>query len=334
MREISLAESMLTHPVRTKSLPMRSPATILEPPCIFRQERAADVQCVCTSGRTRRMIPAYTCSIKGVCTVHDHWLPTDSSVALCRLCNYRQAEAKDRKLAWAVGVTTVLKRKSDLLPRTLTSLAKAGWHEPRLFVDGSTHDDWRGVKFPITVRESINALANWWLGMQELYVRNPLADRYMMVEDDVLFTVKARNYLDRVKWPGAGYLNLYTTPAKREASGGRQGFFQTPRHIMGLGALALVFDRDSITKILSSAYFVEAFRPFDLKTMKRKENPHRARMHQDGHVAKAMKAIGMSEFCHAPSIVQHLGGKSSTMGHNSNPDSDCFDENFDLEKLL
>jgi hypothetical protein len=311
--------------------PTHSPTNeLLEPPCVFRKESAGTVACVCASGRLNRQVPAYRCELKGVCAVNERWLPKDPSVSLCRLCKERKAEADGRKLVWQVGVTTVPHRKFDLLPRTLAGLAKAGWEEPRIFVDGGTCDDWKGVKYPVTLRDKLHGLGNWWLGMQELYARNPMADRFMMVEDDVLFLPHVRQYLDALTWPGEGYLNLYTAPGNTPVAAGRQGFFKVPVHHMGLGALALVFNRDSIVKILASPYFIEAFRPFDLKTMTRKPNPHRVRMHQDGHVAKAMKAIGWSEYCHFPSLVQHIGEKKG----RTNAESDCFDPKFDLQGLL
>jgi hypothetical protein len=316
-----------------KTIPPRPvPLTneLLEPPCIFRKESAGTITCVCVSGRLNRQVPAYRCELKGVCAVNERWLPKDPNVTLCRLCKERKAEASDRKLVWQVGVTAVSERKSTLLPRTLAGLAKAGWDSPRLFVDGGTCDDWKGSQYPVTVRDKLHGLGNWWLGLHELYARNPMADRFMMVEDDVLFLPNVRQYLDALTWPGEGYLNLYTAPGNTPVAAGRQGFFKVPVHHMGLGALALMFNRDSITKILASAYFVEAFRPIDLKTMTRKPNPHRARMHQDGHAAKAMKAIGWSEYCHFPSIVQHLGEKKG----RANAESDCFDEKFDLRGLL
>lgn len=314
----------------TENTQSASNNSTLEPPCIYRKEITGAVPCVCVTGRNNRVVPGYRCELKGTCTVTDRWLPKDSAVTLCVLCKERKAESDGRRLVWQVGVTAVLQRKSNLLPQTLASLAKAGWDSPRIFVDGGTADDWRGVKYPVTVRDKINGLGNWWLGMQELYARNPMADRYLMVEDDVLFLPNVRQYLDALKWPGEGYLNLYTAPGNTPVANGKQGFFKVPTAHMGLGALALVFNRDSIVKLLSSSYFVEAFRPFDLRTMTRKPNSHRARMHQDGHAAKAMKAVGWSEYCHFPSIAQHMGDKKG----RDNAESDCFDPSFNLKELL
>jgi hypothetical protein len=315
----------------------------VDPPCIYRLDQLEDVPCHCPRGN--RKIASYGCEQFGQCTVSKIFVATDRRIVSCRLCNVRKEKSDPPKkgLTWQVGLTTILKRKDNLLARTLISLARAGWENPRLFVDGGSLDDWRGCQYPITVHEKTHAYGNWWLGMQELYVRNPLADRYLMVQDDVIFVKGLRNYLDAVPWPGPGYLNLYTMPKNHLHAAGKQGFFQANQHQRGLGALALVFDHRSIVKLLASEHMIEKFRPADVTTGQVKERHWRAKKAIDGGVVDAMGHAGMVEWCHNPSLVQHTGGVQgegpkalnlSQLGHR-NPDSPSFPgEGFDARTLL
>src|SRR5580693_4976412 len=97
-------------------------------------------------------------------------------------------------IRWAVGVTTVPARRDDLLPQTLTSLAKAGFDRPRLFVDSDQWSDswgrWRETHslFPSFSFRSpaLGVAANWVLSLHELWMRNPEANRFAMFQDDIL----------------------------------------------------------------------------------------------------------------------------------------------------
>lgn len=324
--------SSLVRPTSTAAVPAADLAgeQLIDPPCIFRRKSLGMIQCSCKN----KMVEAFSCVVKSVCTVSSTLRPRDPAVEICRLCSMRRLtpEPPQRALTWQVGLTTILKRKYDLLPATLASLMTAGWEKPRLFVDGGTQEDWKGWDIPITVHPKTHPYGNWWLGMQELYVHNPTADRYLMVQDDVKFVRGLRSYLDVVPWPGAGYLNLYTFPDNQEHAKGRRGFFRANMRKRGLGALALVFDKASIVAVLSSAHLIEKFRPIDVNTGKDKDQPWRAKQAIDGGVVEAMNKAGMSEWCHNPSLVQHTGQKSS-LGHR-NPDAPEFDENFNLKSLI
>src|SRR5688572_13834079 len=93
---------------------------------------------------------------------------------------------------WAYGVTTVPKRRRDLLPRTLGSLAAGGFAAPWLFVDGCDElPGWRaefvapGRAAGVTCRYPlVRAYANWGLALGELWLRDPHADRYAVFQDD------------------------------------------------------------------------------------------------------------------------------------------------------
>lgn len=310
----------------------------LEPPCIHRRMELGLVPC-----DKGQKVLAYDCAIFGRCTADPKHIAGDLKIKTCRFCEKRLDPhfgpvQKQQTPTWAVGLTTFLGRKDTTLPRTLSSLARAGWEEPTVFVDGGTLKDWSDFSLPVRIHPKTHAYGNWWLGMQELYIRNPTADRYLMVQDDVIFVRGLRDYLNVARWPGKGYLNLYTFPQNGKLAKG-EGFFRASTEHRGLGALALVFDQVSIVELLSSKHMIEKFRPVHVETGASKAKPWRATKAIDGGVVEAMNQIGMSEWCHMPSLVQHIGGKSngekSSIGNGSNPDAPSFPgEDYDARNLL
>lgn len=152
---------------------------------------------------------------------------------------------RGRRLRWACGVTTVPGRRADVLPRTVRSLAAAGFDRPWLFVDGC--DDlqgWRreygldadrecepahGVRAAgVTCRyPRVRAYASWVLALAELYYRDPLAERFALFQDDVVCVGGLRAYLEAASaaaWPGSGapgavgkgYWNLWLNPRSED----------------------------------------------------------------------------------------------------------------------
>jgi hypothetical protein len=131
-------------------------------------------------------------------------------------------------ITWAYGVTTIPLRRTDYLPKTLESLARAGFDRPRLFVDGSQSDvryrDFGELETTFHY-PAVRLYGNWILALWELFLRNPGAQRYALFQDDLLACTNLRQYLERVPYPkGGGYLNLFSSPAnelgcKKDRSG-------------------------------------------------------------------------------------------------------------------
>ncbi len=205
---------------------------------------------------------------------------------------------------WAYGITTVPQRASTLLPQTIASLASAGFDKPRLFVDGS--DDSAGWKalFPnkeISLHQpALRTAGNWVLSAHELLMRNPLCDRYAIFQDDLVAVRNLRAYLDTYRVHRQGYWNLYTFPQNQAQSRGK-GWFTTPHR--GLSALALVFSREGLMRLLS-----------DYQIVARPTDQHRGWHNIDGGIVEAMKRAGYQEWVHDPSLVQHTGDQSVS-GH-------------------
>lgn len=244
-------------------------------------------------------------------------------------------------LKWAVGVTTVPARRGDLLPRTLRSLAAAGFAgpaRPRLFVDGA--DAGTALSYETEHRDhcvsarwpALRVAGGWWSALLELYIRQPDADRYAIFQDDVIACRGLRAYLERVPWGadakdpnvlGEGdYLNLVTYPENQALAppprrGGRPAGFY-PSNQRGKGAQALVFRRVGVVGLLTSPEF--ATRP---------QNLARGWRNVDGGIADAFRAAGQREWVHDPSLCRHVGEKTTfNIGADGRPRVQPLDLSF------
>ncbi len=234
---------------------------------------------------------------------------------------------KDDSYHWAYGVTTVPRRRADLLPRTLASLAAGGFDRPWLFVDGC--DDlqgWRrefvdaGRAAGVTCRYPlVRAYANWCLALAELYARDPLAGRYAVFQDDVLCVRNLRPYLESIPFPPKAYWNLYLGPwndqGKNFTGRHRPPYFSDPAFVGftpgdqgGRGALGLVFDRDTVQTLLSSRYVVD--RPLQRHRDGWGLSP-RGFKYVDAAVVEALRPLGYAELVHHPSLLRHEGVEST-----------------------
>jgi hypothetical protein len=216
-----------------------------------------------------------------------------------------------QELKWACGVTTVPSRiENGMLSRTLKSLEAAGFGKPRLFVDGafehqlpdSLQDYEATCRFP-----RITPFANWTLGLAELFLRHPKADRFGMFQDDCVAVRNLRGYLDQAEWPEKGYWNLYTIidNEKLKPKDGSSGFFLSDQR--GKGAVALVFDRKAVISLLTHQHMVERAVPFSA------DEANRCWRLIDGGLVNAALKAGWKEWCHFPSLVQHVGGSESAI---------------------
>lgn len=234
-----------------------------------------------------------------------------------------------KPIKWAYGVTTIPERKDNLLPKTLTSLSAGGFDAPRLFVDGCNPgmSCWYEKAFtdaPVTPRwPRVNAYANWYLSLHELFMRDPGADRYAIFQDDILVCRNLRPYLDHLPFPQRGYLNL-TTFWENEAIVGPahpigivpamyrldwagkpkkpNSYGVSPQH--GRGAMGLVFNRDGVLALLRHPHMTDRILPEG-------RDPNRYFRYIDGAVVEALNASGFIEYIHNPGLLQHNGPQSA-----------------------
>lgn len=226
-------------------------------------------------------------------------------------------------MTWAYGVTTVPARARELLPRTLKSLEAAGFPEPWLFVDGILPIN-ASFPFPNQFSQRIPPLGingNWWLAAWELYLRNPVAQRFAIFQDDIVAMRGLRGYLER-SYPADGYCNLCTYPDNQAMADGHQGWYLTNQN--GHGAQALVFDNPTLIKIITSAHFPNVIKD---------ENKRHKTV--DGRVMDAARKCTppIREYVHNPSLVCHVGA-DSTLGNHPELNSTSFPgEAFDASTL-
>lgn len=228
---------------------------------------------------------------------------------------------------WSYGITCVPSRFQDTLPRTVTSLSTAGFDKPVFFIDGFPKaadgpypECTRGV--PCVVRPlGLGAFGNFVLGMWELYIREPNADRYAMFQDDIVTCRNLRKYLEVSPYPKFGYLNLYTSGSNSKQN--MLGWSLSDQ--WGRGALALVFDNETMRLLLANKTFVD-----------HRRNAHIGRKGIDKACMEAMKSIGRQEWIHNPSLVDHTGVAMSACGNKGSlySTSPCFQgEDFDVMAL-
>ncbi len=228
---------------------------------------------------------------------------------------------------WSYGVTTVPSRVDDLLPRTLASLKEAGFDAPRLFVDGAK-DATAYEKFGLEVTTrypNVRTFGNWVLSLWELYLRDPDANLYAVFQDDFITYKNLRTYLEKLDYPGRGddkgYWNLYTFPRNQKKCKAEPGWYVSDQ--LGKGAVALVFDRRAVQALLASSDMVG-----------RPTNASRGWRAVDGGIVTALRKEGYTEYIHNPSLVQHVGDRSS-MGNRKHQQATSFKgEDFDCLSLL
>jgi hypothetical protein len=210
-------------------------------------------------------------------------------------------------MKFAYGITTVPERRFRELPNTIQSLSVAGFDEPILFIDGIAHDstnlDYDQLGLQLIFRGSrVGGYANWVLGLVELYLRNPTADRFVMFEDDLLACIHLHRYLEGCAYKEMAYYNLLTHNQYIQIiQAVPEGWF--PSGQRGLGAVGLMFDNQTASQLLA----------YDL-LLKNCTTCNRPRS-IDGAICNALSRVGIKEYVHWPSLLQHTGIES-TQGHN------------------
>lgn len=260
---------------------------------------------------------------------------------------------------WAVGITTVPSRMDSLLPQTVDSVRDAGFCCPWLFVDGPCDPTAYG-KFRIagvTFRtKAIRVHGNWILGLYELYIRNPIAKRYLLCQDDIQMCKGVRQYLDAVPWPPNAYLNLFTYPGNQEMCKTAPGWYESNQR--GKGALALAFTRRAVLMLLHADHML--MRPMPPEKCGACAEPinmltgrctacdkidgeakafaeggwHRGMKAVDGGIVTSFMQAGWKEYVHNPSLVQHTGTVSSFSAINHQPAHSFPGVDFDAVSLV
>lgn len=254
-------------------------------------------------------------------------------------------------MLWSYGITCVPSRFDTTLPHTLASLAKAGFDKPRLFIDG---DPRRIIIQECTVRNpKVGPWGNWYLSLLELYIREPVCERYAIFQDDVIAVRGLREYLEACRYPDGkdgrepGFWNLFTFLNSEWDADMGCGWIQGAVNVSEpegqlqccRGALGLVFNREAVQIILSSRFCVG-----------KAADANRPQTNIDGCVVTAMNMHrrplnpdderrwprGWREYVHGPSLLSHIGTQSSLpTGKVWQKNTELFPgEEFDAKTLV
>lgn len=213
----------------------------------------------------------------------------------------KNASSKNHVGSWAVGMTTA-PRARPTLRKALASLAAAGWANCRLFAEPNTVLPDEFAHLPISWRDSaLGAFPNWYLGLSELYLRDPLADAYLICQDDALFATGSRDLLEQTLWPAAnvGAVSIYTP--SHVSAGKTPGFHPEHRGWASWGALAYIFPNASLRELLAHPLFIDH----------RRHGPGEGLRNVDSVVGAWCELAGLPYFVHVPSLAQHIGETST-----------------------
>jgi hypothetical protein len=246
----------------------------------------------CTGCRGNVQIKVFDCG---------HPLHDETTIPECGTCPHFEDRLQVGAVRnWAVGVTTAPRTNSTLM-RCLASLRTAGWEEVRLFAEAGSQIPSNVSDIPVTWRESIvGAWPNFYLALAELYLREPRADAYFMVQDDTVFCRNLRGFLEASLWPAEklGLLSVFCSAACTQAGTG----FLSVDGTQGLfGAQAYIFPNASLRLLLSHPETIA----------------HRLRGETDGMamidvvVGEWATKLKLPVLCHNPSLADHIGDTST-----------------------
>ncbi len=200
---------------------------------------------------------------------------------------------------WAVGVTTA-PRGVPTLSDCLESLRLAGWDDARLFVDGEAPIPQAWAHLPQTRREPrVGAWPNYYLALAELYLRQPQADAYLLLQDDALLASGVREYLQGMLWPdkGPAIASLFCSRAYHQSQAGWHRF----RGAWVWCALAFAFSAEAARRFLADLAVVQ-------HRLSRRRKPL---ADIDWRIGRWALQHGIPLYYPTPSLVQHIGDVSA-----------------------
>jgi hypothetical protein len=186
---------------------------------------------------------------------------------------------------WAVGILTA-PRPLPTLEATAASLARAGWPEAIVVPDSQGMGHFRA----------------WLDVLTRLVAEAPLADAYLVSEDDAVFCRGLREYLDRTLWPAdratVALCSLFTPEIYRLR---QRGWHVERRGLWLVSSVAWAIPPEAAREILA-AFGEMRFCPRGADSM----------------IGQwATDAAGLTTWYHTPSLAQHVGLANSALGDNS-----------------
>lgn len=230
----------------------------------------------------------------------------------------------------AVGMRCV-GRSPTTVWRSIESLHRAGLTAaPHFFVDGP---------FPELERLAQHGQVTWharpaggWpsflLAATELYLREPTAEHYLLVEDDVVFCRDVGAYLE-LHGASLEVASLFTSASVEQRIRRRGAGFTrlNPGWQVSSGSQALLFSSARHEELLASD-FVRGYRrrpPQDLDPRHfRRDGLH----HTDCVVGRFAALAGCGVQYHWPSLAQHIGQASYMYPGFTGKDANRFSADF------
>jgi hypothetical protein len=288
--------------------------------CIYLGEKLGDRLCDTCRGNVR--LKVFKCA---------HPFHPDTTIRNCQSCNdYEPQHNVGQIKKWSVGMTTA-PRRQPTLEQTVASIQNAGWdgeNEIQIFAEP-------GTRIPKSIqnaqifrrKEKLGAWPNWFLALTEMVLRDPLADAYLMLQDDAVFCSGLREYLERTLWPAnkTGVVSLHTP--SHHSRGEMMGFFPLNVGWGAWGAMAFVFPNAIARAILS-----------DPKIVSHRNRGMGEGMHNvDSLIGDWCRRREFPYFLHSPSLAEHIGFTTTLWKHDSlkgrRSSSDFPGQDFDLTKF-
>jgi hypothetical protein len=196
--------------------------------------------------------------------------------------------------------------------RTIASLEAAGFSQPHFFVDGPFRDIDR-LRRHGEVTQRHRAVGGWpsfLLAATELYLREPAADAYLLVEDDVVFCRDVAAYLEHPHGE-LELASLYSSARVEQRIAGRGiGFTRlNPGWHVSSGSLALVFSNPTLERFLASD-FVRTYRKHPPRDIDRRHFRRDGLHHTDCVVGRFAQEAACGIQYHYPSLARHIGEQS------------------------
>lgn len=217
---------------------------------------------------------------------------------------------------WSVGIITA-PREEPTLEATAQSMVRAGWESPRIFAEPDTSIPDSIAHMPVSQRsEVVGAWSNYYLGLQEMLVRDPMADAYMLVQDDCLFAEhdgdrSLREYLEQSLWPSVEHMGVVSIYCAMLYNKTEPGWYALP-HPWIWGALAFIWPRETLLEFLGSTAL--HWRVSGKRWKDRKDPKWRGYANIDTCVGRWAEQANKAVWYCAPSLVSHIGDTSAIWG--------------------
>jgi len=265
-------------------------------PCFFIGNQVGERPCRTCRGNVRFKV--YECQ---------HELHSETIIPECEAClDYDAQLAQNQVREWAVGVTTA-HREVPTLGRSLESLERAGWGDYEVFAEPDAHLPGDLNKKRCHIRnETLGEWSNFYLALVEMMLQRPLADAYLMCQDDVVYSPGLRRYLEDELWPTSrsGVVSLHT-PMHQDVES-KRGFYPLQEGWAAWGAQALVFSNTAARAFVRHARIVDG----------RNREPRDGICHVDTMVGIWCRQVNLCYLLHSPSPTQHIG-EASTVWESS-----------------